>query len=115
MYAAQEFLQVFETLKNELVNDPLIAGQPDFAQKWLQRVRSFKPYHFCRSKLSDLLLYAQMLEFNVPGGKLNRGMAVLDVLKAIQGTEVWTYHIQSTKKRLENLLSMFAHVGHWHC
>lgn len=29
-----------------------------------------------------------MLEFNVPGGKLNRGMAVLDVLKAIKGTEV---------------------------
>lgn len=29
-----------------------------------------------------------MLEFNVPGGKLNRGMAVLDVLKALQGTEV---------------------------
>ena len=29
-----------------------------------------------------------MLDFNVPGGKLNRGMAVLDVLKAIKGTEV---------------------------
>ena len=32
--------------------------------------------------------HLQMLEFNVPGGKLNRGMAVLDVLKALQGTEV---------------------------
>ena len=31
---------------------------------------------------------SQMLEFNVPGGKLNRGMAVLDVLKAIKGIEV---------------------------
>jgi len=30
----------------------------------------------------------QMLAFNVPGGKLNRGLAVLDVLKAIKGTEV---------------------------
>ena len=29
-----------------------------------------------------------MLEFNVPGGKLNRGMAVLDVVKAIKDTEV---------------------------
>ncbi len=29
-----------------------------------------------------------MLDFNVPGGKLNRGMAVPDVLKAIKGTEV---------------------------
>ena len=32
--------------------------------------------------------FLQMLTFNVPGGKLNRGMAVLDVLKAIKGTEV---------------------------
>ena len=26
-----------------------------------------------------------MLDYNVPGGKLNRGMAVLDVLKALKG------------------------------
>ncbi|KAL3163202.1 hypothetical protein ABBQ32_009605 [Trebouxia sp. C0010 RCD-2024] len=62
----QEFLAVFDSLKGELVNDPLIEGQPDFSKTWMQR----------------------MLEFNVPGGKLNRGMAVLDVLKAIKGTEV---------------------------
>lgn len=27
-----------------------------------------------------------MLDYNVPGGKLNRGMAVLDVLRALKGT-----------------------------
>ncbi len=27
----------------------------------------------------------QMLDYNVPGGKLNRGMAVYDVLAAIKG------------------------------
>lgn len=27
----------------------------------------------------------QMLDYNVPGGKLNRGMAVLDVLRALKG------------------------------
>ena len=26
----------------------------------------------------------QMLDYNVPGGKLNRGMAVLDVLRALK-------------------------------
>lgn len=62
----QEFLAVFDSLKAELVSDPLIEGQPEFSKAWMQR----------------------MLEFNVPGGKLNRGMAVLDVLKAIKGTEV---------------------------
>jgi ATP-dependent protease ClpP protease subunit len=29
-----------------------------------------------------------MLDYNVPGGKLNRGMAVYDVLAAMKGTEV---------------------------
>lgn len=61
----QDFLAVFDTLRDELVNDSLIAGQPEFSKAWMQR----------------------MLDFNVPGGKLNRGMAVLDVLKAIKGTE----------------------------
>lgn len=30
----------------------------------------------------------QMLDYNVPGGKLNRGMAVADVLQAIYGSKV---------------------------
>lgn len=34
----------------------------------------------CQSQLS-----MQMLDYNVPGGKLNRGMAVLDVVKALRG------------------------------
>jgi hypothetical protein len=29
-----------------------------------------------------------MLDYNVPGGKLNRGMAVYDVLVSIKGAEV---------------------------
>lgn len=29
-----------------------------------------------------------MTDYNVPGGKLNRGMAVYDVLAAIKGAEV---------------------------
>jgi len=31
---------------------------------------------------------AQMVDYNVPGGKLNRGMAVYDVLVSIKGAEV---------------------------
>jgi hypothetical protein len=30
----------------------------------------------------------QMMDYNVPGGKLNRGMAVYDVLAALKGAEV---------------------------
>ncbi len=38
------------------------------------------PLFFCR--------VLQMLDYNVPGGKLNRGMAVYDVLASIKGDEV---------------------------
>jgi len=29
---------VFDTLRDELANDPLIAGQPEFSKAWMQRV-----------------------------------------------------------------------------
>ena len=43
-------------------------------------------YH--NTAVVPIIIALQMLEFNVPGGKLNRGMAVLDVLRAIKGSEV---------------------------
>ena len=36
----------------------------------------------------SLLIHAQMLDYNVPGGKLNRGMAVADVLTAVKEGQV---------------------------
>ncbi|PSC75133.1 farnesyl diphosphate synthase [Micractinium conductrix] len=59
----QEFLKVFEQLRDEIVNDELLAGQPDFAKAWVK----------------------EMMDYNVPLGKLNRGMAVLDVLRSVAG------------------------------
>lgn len=38
--------------------------------------------------LLDCGATSQILDYNVPGGKLNRGMAVYDVLVAILGAEV---------------------------
>lgn len=29
---------MFDSLKGELVNDPLIEGQPEFSKTWMQRV-----------------------------------------------------------------------------
>ncbi|PZR65873.1 MAG: hypothetical protein DI537_50875, partial [Stutzerimonas stutzeri] len=36
---AQEFLRVFDDLRDEIVADPALAGQPKFASDWLRRVR----------------------------------------------------------------------------
>jgi hypothetical protein len=35
----QEFLKVFETLRDEIVNDELLAGQPDSSKQWVKEVR----------------------------------------------------------------------------
>lgn len=38
----------------------------------------------------------QVNDYNVPGGKLNRGMAVYDVLASIKGAEVNDAHTMPT-------------------
>lgn len=58
------FLAVYEALREEIMADPTMQDQPENAQAWMRK----------------------MLDYNVPGGKLNRGMAVLDALKAVQKT-----------------------------
>lgn len=61
----KSFLAVYEKLRDELLTDPFIVEKPDSAVEWIK----------------------EMLDYNVPGGKLNRGMAVYDVLAAIKGDE----------------------------
>lgn len=34
----QEFLKVFEQLRDEIVNDELLAGQPDSSKAWVREV-----------------------------------------------------------------------------
>lgn len=64
-HTREAFLGVYATLREQLLDDKLIAGQPQAARDWLK----------------------EMLDYNVPGGKLNRGMAVYDVLASIKGPE----------------------------
>lgn len=37
--ALQEFLRVFERLRDEIVNDDLLEGQPEASKKWVKEVR----------------------------------------------------------------------------
>jgi hypothetical protein len=34
----QDFLKVFDQLRDEIVNDELLGAQPDFAKKWMEEV-----------------------------------------------------------------------------
>jgi farnesyl diphosphate synthase len=63
----QAFLACFRTLSDEILDqDAVVTAQPAHAKEWLR----------------------EMFDYNVPKGKLNRGMAVLDALRAIKGADL---------------------------
>jgi farnesyl diphosphate synthase len=74
----QDFMKVYATLREELAQDPLLGDQTPAARQWL----------------------LETLDYNVPGGKLNRGMAVLDVLRALKGDQ----EITSEEAQSANIL-----------
>ncbi|XP_073137613.1 farnesyl pyrophosphate synthase 1 [Henckelia pumila] len=55
------FLEVYSVLKSELLNDPAFEWTDD-SRQWVER----------------------MLDYNVPGGKLNRGLSVIDSYKLLK-------------------------------
>ncbi|EFJ41223.1 hypothetical protein VOLCADRAFT_98778 [Volvox carteri f. nagariensis] len=72
-HTREDFLKVYEVLRDELLNDECLSpandsAQAKAAQEWFKEVN----------------------DYNVPGGKLNRGMAVYDVLSSIKGVEELT-------------------------
>jgi farnesyl diphosphate synthase len=58
----EAFLAVFSKLAQDISEDPIVARQPGYAKEWISK----------------------MQKYNVPHGKLNRGMAVLDGLLTIK-------------------------------
>jgi len=56
-------MKVYETLKDDCLNDPLLGTLPATARDWM----------------------ARMLDYTIVGGKMNRGLAVLEALREIKG------------------------------
>ena len=87
-------MAVYARLRDELLTDPLLGEQPPFARSYLKEVGRWEKRQGGRGRRargvhhSPLLSpCSQMLDYNVPGGKLNRGMAVADALAAVTGVE----------------------------
>ena len=91
----QRFIADYEVLKTELMADEIMGDPPAHAKSWFARVG----VHACRDYLSLSVtavamdrhsslphppLLFQMMDYNVKGGKLNRGMAVYDTLQALK-------------------------------
>ncbi|KAF3453270.1 hypothetical protein FNV43_RR03710 [Rhamnella rubrinervis] len=60
-----KFMEVYSVLKSELLNDPAFEFTDD-SREWIDR----------------------MLDYNVPGGKLNRGLSVIDSYKLLKEGEL---------------------------
>ena len=97
-------MKVYRVLTDELLSDELIAGQPSFSADYMRKVvlsvlgcliynghdqghiiDTCGWVHHCQNMRGRCL---QMLDYNVPGGKLNRGLAVGDILGHLQQDQV---------------------------
>ncbi|KAJ0733974.1 putative chrysanthemyl diphosphate synthase [Helianthus annuus] len=57
-----KFLQVYDSIKSDLLHDPAFEFDDD-SRQWVER----------------------MIDYNVPGGKMTRGLSVLDSYKLLKG------------------------------
>lgn len=80
--ARQRFEDVFPRIRSELIDHISAQGMPKEAIQWYTNVR-IAPSPF---SLSSRAYFAQNLNYNVPGGKLNRGLSVVDSLQVLKGT-----------------------------
>ncbi|RVW50287.1 Farnesyl pyrophosphate synthase 1 [Vitis vinifera] len=91
-----KFLEVYSVLKSELLNDPAFEFTDD-SRQWVERdiIRLIvkvelgtaiikTEYQSTKSKKTAHM----MLDYNVPGGKLNRGLSVVDSYKLLQGRQL---------------------------
>lgn len=86
-----EFLATFKTLTDELITDILPKYElSEEALAYIKRVRSLR---LCGGgegctcfNARDTPALAQMIEYTVPGGKLNRGLTVVHALQSIKGS-----------------------------
>lgn len=60
---AERFVDVFEEVKDEILAELEVLEMPKFAVEWIE----------------------QMTDYNVTGGKMNRGLSVVETAMIIQG------------------------------
>jgi farnesyl diphosphate synthase len=76
------FEAVFVEIRDELVSHFAAQGMPSDAVEWYKNVRLFLLCAFLLLTLINNLL--QNLDANVPGGKLNRGLSVVDSVEILR-------------------------------
>ncbi|KAL6520441.1 hypothetical protein OROHE_017029 [Orobanche hederae] len=82
------FLGVYSVLKSELLDDPAFEWT-QASRQWVERFAGFvifgREMIQGRSSITPKIHHiGPMLDYNVPGGKLNRGLSVIDSYKLLK-------------------------------
>lgn len=77
------FENVFAKIRDELIEHFKKEGMPSEAVEWYTNVGVF-PFQL----VMTFSLPGQNLNYNVPGGKLNRGMSVVDTVEILKSREL---------------------------
>lgn len=81
----QRFLSVWPRLRAELEDLLVKHNMPNDAQEWFRNVCLQPSSRATLPAMFGSYLLAQNLEYNTPGGKLNRGISVVDTLEILRG------------------------------
>ncbi|EAZ13243.1 hypothetical protein OsJ_03166 [Oryza sativa Japonica Group] len=81
------FAEIYSRLKEEMLEDPAFEFTDESLQ-WIDRIISLT--YECRwiKELRVAQSATKMLDYNVLGGKCNRGISVIDSFKMLKGTDV---------------------------
>lgn len=77
------FHEAYITIKKDLVADFVAEGMPTTGLEWYERVSSIVVL-LCIACADS----SQNIDFNLPGGKLNRGLAILDTVEVMKDREL---------------------------
>lgn len=79
-FARKRFEGAWEVIRDELLTHFEAQGMPIDAREWYKRVSIIDQLHDCIDHE-----FEQNLDYNAPGGKLNRGMSVVDSVQILRG------------------------------
>jgi farnesyl diphosphate synthase len=84
-----KFEAVFSKIRDELIEHFSGEGMPQEAIEWYRNVRTCSSvYPFILILVLEKKKTQKNLNYNVPGGKLNRGMSVVDTVEILKGREL---------------------------
>jgi len=86
--ARKRFEAVYSIICDDLLTDFRKHNMPEESIEYYRRVRNSRIYASLALSSSPIHHPTQSMDYNVPGGKLNRGLSVVDSVAILKGREL---------------------------